>query len=187
MDEPRQARTLSDGVVTLQRSPEFIESGTHHLGVNGDAIVVGCHAERVAIKNNVAIGLEATVNGHRLAVRSKIVVGAAWAHTVGGPSNSMEPFSPGDGGDGEAYLHRVARRGGVVKNDFGVYTAHQMSSCRMGRNPDRSPVDPQGETYEVENLFAADGSALPSATGVNAMISIMALAHRNAQIIKARL
>jgi len=48
-------------------------------------------------------------------------------------------------------------------------------------------VKPNGETYEVKNLFVADGSALPTATGVNPMISIMGLSHYLAQQIKGQL
>lgn len=61
-------------------------------------------------------------------------------------------------------------------NDFGLFSAHQMGTCRMGGNDD-SPVKPNGETREVRNLFVADGSLFPSASGVNPMLSIQALAY----------
>lgn len=111
---------------------------------------------------------------------------AAGAHTVGGASNNLSPLSLRGGGELENHLGRIASRG-VVKNDFGVFTAHQMSSCRLGGDPTRAPVNPDGETYDVKNLFVADGSALPSAPGVNPMITIMTVAHRTAQAIKSRL
>lgn len=111
---------------------------------------------------------------------------AAGAHTIGGPSSNLRPVSFSGSGELEAYLARVAGRG-VVKNDFGLYTAHQMSSCRMGGDRRRAPVSPVGETHEVKNLFVADGSALPSAPGVNPMITIMTVAYRTAQAIKSRL
>ena len=47
-------------------------------------------------------------------------------------------------------------------------------------------VDP-GETFEVRNLFVADGSALPTATGVNPMLTIMGVSYMVAQQIKAKL
>jgi choline dehydrogenase-like flavoprotein len=43
-----------------------------------------------------------------------------------------------------------------------------------------------GETYEIRNLYVADASAMPSATGVNPMISIMATAHYITGGIKGR-
>ncbi|MFQ5944810.1 MAG: GMC family oxidoreductase N-terminal domain-containing protein [Anaerolineae bacterium] len=111
---------------------------------------------------------------------------AAGAHTVGGPYNNREPCHIRQGDDFDSYLRWIERRG-VVRNDFGLYSAHQMSSCRMGSDRGRAAVNPEGETYDVKNLFVADGSALPSAPGVNPMITIMAVAHRTAQAIKSRL
>jgi len=66
------------------------------------------------------------------------------------------------------------------------FSAHQMSSCRLAGNPALGAVNPEGESYEVRDLFVADASALPSATGVNPMISIMTLVHRVPQAVKAR-
>ena len=60
-------------------------------------------------------------------------------------------------------------------NDFGLFSAHQMGTCRMGGN-NNSPVKPNGETREVRNLYVADGSLFPTASGVNPMLSIQALA-----------
>ncbi len=121
----------------------------------------------------------------RAAQESVRLHAAAGAHTVGGPYNNLPEFAPGEGRM-ELHLRRFAEIG-VRKNDMSLFSAHQMSSCRMGANSCRAVVKPDGETWEVRNLFVADGSALPTSTGVNPMISIMALAHRNAQFIKSRL
>jgi len=51
-----------------------------------------------------------------------------------------------------------------------------MGTCRMGGDKD-APVQPNGETREVRNLFVADGSLFPSASGVNPMLSIQALGY----------
>src|SRR5205823_8352853 len=102
-----------------------------------------------------------------------------------GPYNSLPEIAVKDG-TVEEYVGRFAALG-VRKNDMTVFSAHQMSSCRMGSGPRQAPVNPDGETYEVRNLFVADASALPTSTGVNPMISIMGLAHRNAGIIRTRL
>ncbi len=72
-------------------------------------------------------------------------------------------------------------------NRFALYSAHQMSSCRMGGSPARGAIDPVGESFEVRNLFAADGSTLPTAVGRNPMLTIMAVSYIIAQHIKARL
>lgn len=44
-----------------------------------------------------------------------------------------------------------------------------------------------GESYEVKNLFVADGSVLPCSCGVNPMITIMGTSHYLAQQFKVRL
>ena len=68
---------------------------------------------------------------------------------------------------------------------FGLYSAHQMSTCRMGGDAATHPLKLNGETVEVQNLFVADGSAFPACSGVNPMLTIMALAHFTAQGMKA--
>ena len=69
-------------------------------------------------------------------------------------------------------------------NQYGLYSAHQMSSCRMGGDSATHPTSPTGETYEVKNLFVADASAFPACSGANPMLTIMALAHYTAQHLK---
>lgn len=76
--------------------------------------------------------------------------------------------------------------------DFGagrgsLYSFHLMGSARMGGSPAGSAVGPTGETWEVRNLVVADGSAFPTASGVNPMLTIEAIAHLNAGALAARL
>ena len=53
---------------------------------------------------------------------------------------------------------------------------HQMASAAMGSDPARSVIDEAGETHEMKGLYVADGSAFPTSSGVNPMITIMAIA-----------
>jgi choline dehydrogenase-like flavoprotein len=69
-------------------------------------------------------------------------------------------------------------------NRFGLYSAHQMSTCRLGGQARTHPVRPSGETVEVAGLYVADGSAFPACSGVNPMLTVMALAHYTAQGLK---
>ncbi len=55
-------------------------------------------------------------------------------------------------------------------------TFHQMASAAMGADPKRAVVQESGQVYGVRGLFVADGSAFPTSSGVNPMITIMAIA-----------
>ncbi len=69
-------------------------------------------------------------------------------------------------------------------NRYFLASAHQMGTCRMGGSSERHPLKPNGETREVRNLYVADTSAFPSASGANPMLSAQALAYYIAQQIK---
>jgi choline dehydrogenase-like flavoprotein len=66
-----------------------------------------------------------------------------------------------------------------------VYSAHQMGSCRMGKDRATSVANPWGELYDTPGVWIGDGSAFPTAPGTNPMVSIMALARRTAEAIAA--
>jgi choline dehydrogenase-like flavoprotein len=83
------------------------------------------------------------------------------------------------------FLGTVERRG-VVPNRLLLGTAHQMGTCRMGASPKTAVTDPYGAVYGVRGLYVADGSLMPTAAGVNPMLSIYALSYRVAQYIKSR-
>jgi long-chain-alcohol oxidase len=57
---------------------------------------------------------------------------------------------------------------------------HIQGSARMGGSPKESACNPLGETWEVTGLYVADGSTFPTASGVNPMITIEAIAHLTA-------
>lgn len=101
---------------------------------------------------------------------------AAGSAEIGAPHTFPYIFeSSQDDSAFENYLGRV-KKAGLHKNSFALLSAHQMSSARMAANPALGVIRPDGMTFEVRNLFVADGSALPTALGVNPMITIMAVA-----------
>ncbi len=67
-----------------------------------------------------------------------------------------------------------------------LFSFHIMGTARLGSSPKTSATNPDGESWEVRNLFVMDGSSFPSASGVNPMITIEAIAHRNALALAAR-
>ncbi|MBV9707222.1 MAG: hypothetical protein JO125_07415, partial [Chloroflexi bacterium] len=79
---------------------------------------------------------------------------------------------------------RQVRCHGLSVNHILMFSAHQMGTCRMGANPKTSVVDEHHQVHGVKGLFLYDGSVFPSASGVNPMISIMALAHKASRYLK---
>ena len=126
---------------------------------------------------HLMMGLQEAIRVHR----------AAGAQTVYGPHNDCMSFEcSGSDVEFECYLQRV-KDAGSRTNHLGLFCAHQMSTCRIGGSATQGAVNPEGESFEVKNLFVADGSALPTSTGVNPMITILATAHHVAQHVKSRL
>jgi choline dehydrogenase-like flavoprotein len=62
------------------------------------------------------------------------------------------------------------------KGYFSIFSAHQMGTCRMGKDPALFPVSPEGKLRETENVFVCDASLFPAASGANPMMTVAALA-----------
>ena len=118
-------------------------------------------------------------------IESLRILRAAGAREVSAPQTIPLTFRTDEGGDFEGFVQNV-EAAGLRTNSFALFSAHQMSSCRMAGNAAHGAIDPSGETFEVRNLYVADGSALPTAIGVNPMLTIMGVSHQIAQHIKAR-
>ncbi len=63
---------------------------------------------------------------------------------------------------------------------------HPLGTCRMGVSPGGSVVDPDGQSWDLPELFVADGSILPTSLGVNPQLSIMSMATRIAWKLRER-
>ncbi|WP_430789221.1 GMC family oxidoreductase N-terminal domain-containing protein [Actinoplanes sp. G11-F43] len=88
------------------------------------------------------------------------------------------------GDDLDAFVelaHRVPLGAGGAT----LFSAHQMGSCRMGADPATSVADPRGELHDTPGVWIGDASAFPTPSGTNPMITIMALASRTAEFIRA--
>ena len=64
---------------------------------------------------------------------------------------------------------------------------HLQGTARMGGSPATAACDPTGQTWDVRDLYVCDGSAFPSAVGVNPHLSIQSVAHLNARQLAERL
>ena len=55
---------------------------------------------------------------------------------------------------------------------------HQNGTCRMGRDPAQSVLDPNCKAHDLDNLYVVDASCFVSATAVNPSLTIIANALR---------
>jgi choline dehydrogenase-like flavoprotein len=113
------------------------------------------------------------------------ILEAAGARKVFSSQSRFVSYEPGRGSR-EVYMREADACGyGAGRCTFGSF--HIMGSARMGGSPAESACNPRGETWEVADLYVCDGSAFPTASGVNPMISIEAIAHMNSSALAARL
>jgi choline dehydrogenase-like flavoprotein len=94
-------------------------------------------------------------------------------------AGALEVFPPilGQPGlDADAFRRLDVAR--VPSRRLECSSQHPLGSCRMGSRRDSSVVDEQGKVWDVDNLYVADGSVLPTSLGVNPQLSIMAMATR---------
>jgi choline dehydrogenase-like flavoprotein len=122
---------------------------------------------------NLHTGMDAIVKLHHAAGAQQIMSLAA----------GLPVWRVGD--DLDAFIERIQRiplRAGGHR----LFSAHQMGTCRMGTDAQASVAGPWGELHDTAGVWIGDGSAFPTSSGTNPMISIMALAHRTAEAIADR-
>jgi choline dehydrogenase-like flavoprotein len=131
----------------------------------------------------------AAADGARLfagVVTAADVLAAAGATEVFSLQRRRPAFRPGDR-QGQRDWRGAVGRSGFGPGRATLFSYHQMGSCRIGTDPAASAVGPDHRTHEVDGLYVADASLFPTASGVNPMLSVMALAHRAAAKVAARL
>lgn len=75
-----------------------------------------------------------------------------------------------------AWLEDVRRAVDSGKSAIAAGSAHQMGTCRMSATEEGGVVDPRGKVWGVDGVYVADASVFPSASGVNPMVTVMAIA-----------
>jgi choline dehydrogenase-like flavoprotein len=113
------------------------------------------------------------------------ILEAAGAERIFSSHQRLVSYEPGR--STRASFLRAADAVGYGPGRCVFYGFHLMGTARMGDSPATSACGPEGETWDVRNLVVVDGSAFPSASGVNPMVTIEAIAHMNASALAARL
>jgi choline dehydrogenase-like flavoprotein len=82
---------------------------------------------------------------------------------------------PGGAGWLDRFMAQADARG-YTRCRMAFITFHQMASCAMGAEARRSVVGETGESHQVRGVYVADASAFVTSSGVNPMITVMAIA-----------
>jgi choline dehydrogenase-like flavoprotein len=59
-----------------------------------------------------------------------------------------------------------------------ITSGHPMGGCALGGDPARDVVDSFGRSWDIEGLYIADSSILPTSLGVNPCYTVYALARQ---------
>lgn len=95
---------------------------------------------------------------------------------------ALQPFIRDDGDDKatsdakfEQWINKL-RYTGFPSPESLFVSAHQMGTCRMSSSPKSGVVDEAGRVWGTRGLHVMDASVFPTASGVNPMITVMAIA-----------
>ncbi len=119
---------------------------------------------------------------HRSMLASARIFFAAGARRVHAPAGSRFFIEADESDRLEAFIPRE----NVVPGKISVTSAHVMGGCRMGAGPEDSVTNAWGEVHGVPWLFVADASLFPRCSEINPYVTIMALADRVAERVRAR-
>jgi choline dehydrogenase-like flavoprotein len=75
-----------------------------------------------------------------------------------------------------AELRTFAEQGPLDAAAYQMIASHMFGTARMGTQPDEAVVGGDFRHHKVAGLYIADSSVFPTNTGVNPMLSIVALA-----------
>jgi long-chain-alcohol oxidase len=114
------------------------------------------------------------------------VLEASGARRIFSSHTKWVGYEPGGAGSREQFM-TDSDAAGYGAGQISLGSFHIMGSARMGGSPAASACDPSGQTWDVRDLYVCDGSAFPTASGVNPQISIQAIAHMNARGLAAKL
>jgi long-chain-alcohol oxidase len=114
------------------------------------------------------------------------ILEAAGARLIFSPHAKWCAYEPGRSGSLDTFSEAMDSAG-WDSGRLALFSFHIQGTARLGGSPKSSATNPDGQVWEARNLYVMDSSSFPSASGVNPMISIEAIAHRNASALAARL
>jgi len=109
---------------------------------------------------------------------------AAGARLIYSPHAKWCSYEPNRRGTVDSFAQQMDAAG-WDNGRLALFSFHIMGTARLGSSPQTSALNPQGQTWEVKHLYVMDASCFPSASGVNPMITVEAIAHRNACTLAA--
>lgn len=164
--------------------------GLAHLNVAGILLRDRDHGRVTIRKDGSPVWNYAISKYDQSHMREGVLRAAEWLAESGAReilTSSIRPvrWLPDSGSIGAFMAH--ADSIGYGPNRMSYFSFHQMGSARMGDDPGTSVVGADNEAHDVKGLYVMDGSCFPTASGVNPMISIAAIAHRGASLLVERL
>lgn len=160
------------------RTARLMERYNHML--IGAALIEDSHAGRVRLGAGGQPLLTYFVSGQDMRNFVRGVAILADCYLAAGADEVLTPFHGAPPIRDKAGVEKL-RRARMDRSRSEIFTVHIMGTCRMGARPSESVTDPYGRLHGADNVFVADASIFPGPIGVNPMVSIMALATRNAE------
>jgi choline dehydrogenase-like flavoprotein len=73
------------------------------------------------------------------------------------------------------FIEKLEQHGIRAPGNTTLLSAHQMGSCRMAKSSAEGVCRPTGQMWECDDVWICDASVLPTASGVNPMVTTLAV------------
>jgi long-chain-alcohol oxidase len=175
--EPQQYRSL------LARLPHISAIGVLVRDGDGGRVTIDREGHPVS---HYALSNFDRAHLRRGFVGAAPILEAAGARLIFSPHAKWCSYEPGRRGSLDTFTQAMDSAG-WDSGRVALFPFHIQGTARLGGSPKSSATNPDGQVWEARNLYVMDSSSFPPASGVNPMISIEAIAHRNGSALAARL